>query len=57
MSKLQIIGLCLLSPFLICVIIAFGVQIVEDIKKNDFEFVGCIITIMSIVGLWLLFFG
>lgn len=57
MSKLQIVGLCLFAPFFILVIIAFVLQIIEDIKKNAIETVVCIIVIMAVVGLSLIFFG
>lgn len=58
MNILQIIGLCLIAPFFICVFIASILQIVEEIKKNPIEtIVACIVYVMAIAGFVLLLFG
>lgn len=54
MNALTIIGLCLLTPFLIVVIIGFIGSMIDAFKKDPFEFGFVLITLMAVVGSTLL---
>jgi hypothetical protein len=53
MNILQIIGLCLMAPFLVCLL----VLIIEKIKEDPINCLACVICIMAIAGVFLLLYG